>query len=582
MSKIKIMDDNLANKIAAGEVVESPLNVVKELVENSIDAQSDEITINLIDSGIKQIEVIDNGIGMDNEDAKKAFERHATSKIKNIDDLFYITSLGFRGEALPSISSISKVSLKTSDGKQGTKIVINGGILEKNESIPLIKGTTIKVKELFYNTPVRLKYLKNIYRELANILDYLNKMALSYPNIKFKVTNNNNTLLETSGNKDLLKVIYNIYGSEVTKKMIEISKENDDYNISGYISYPEVTRSTKNAITILVNNRVIKNNNIIKTITESYHTYIHKGRYPIVVLNIDVDPILIDVNIHPTKMDIKFSKWEELSNLIKSAIEEQLKIINLIPDINVRNTSTINDIYNQIHLVKTKEDYLEEEIYIEKTYEEIKLNFNIKEEEERYHEERIKPMTVIGNIFKTYILCVNEEGFFLVDQHAAAERINYEKYIKQNKEEKSLTIELLTPYKYEFTKSEFLKIKNNLSLIKELKIDIEEFGDNIFIVRKHPSWIKEEISYNEIRAILEKIIEEKEFDKTKFEEKVITSIACHSSVKAGDYLSTEDETWIINNLRKCENPFTCPHGRPTIISYTKEEIEKSFKRDYNE
>ena len=331
MSKIQVMDDILANKIAAGEVVEKTMNVVKELVENAIDAESTEITIKLIDSGVKEIEVSDNGIGMDEADAKLAFQRHATSKLKKLEDLFYIESLGFRGEALPSIASVSNIRLKTSNGEVGTLLTLSGGENLKVERADLQKGTTITVTDLFYNTPVRLKYLKNLYVELANIVEYMNKMVLSYPNIKFTLINNDKVLLKTDGNGDLLKVIYEIYGVDITKKMIPLTCENDDYYIHGYISYPEVTKPNRNSITTLVNGRVIKNNELNKCIVDCYHTYIHKDRYPVIVLNIDVDPILIDINIHPTKMDIKFSKMDTLKELLTKQISETLAKITLIP-----------------------------------------------------------------------------------------------------------------------------------------------------------------------------------------------------------------------------------------------------------
>ena len=407
------MNDVLANKIAAGEVVESVMNVVKELVENSIDAEADEIIISLDEAGTKRIEVKDNGIGMDKEDAILAFKRHATSKIENVDDLFYVESLGFRGEALPSIASVSKISLKTNNGKVGTLITVNGGKNLKSKKCSCPKGTDIIVEDLFYNTPVRLKYLNNLYTELARVVEYVDKMALSYPNIKFKLSNNSNVILDTNGNGDLLRVIHSIYGPSVSKKMIEINNSNDDYEISGYISYPEITRSTKNHITILVNGRVIKNNKINKSIIDAYHTYIHKGRYPIIVLNIIVDPILVDVNVHPTKMDIKFSKMDSLLELINNSISKLLKKINLIPHANVRNSISINDVYNQIVDIKDSE----EETNLE--YEEIKLDFDIKEDSEDYS---INKMKVIGNIFMTYILCIDEDKFYLVDQHGGAER----------------------------------------------------------------------------------------------------------------------------------------------------------------
>ena len=588
MNKIKVMDDNLANKIAAGEVVESCMNVVKELVENSIDGEADEIEIKLIDSGVKEIEVIDNGIGMSREDAKLAFQRHATSKISNLDDLFYIESLGFRGEALPSIASVSKVRLKTSDGKEGTLITINGGNDIKTKSCDLAKGTDITVSDLFYNTPVRLKYLKNLYIELANIVEYIDKMALSYPNIKFRLSNNDNVLLETSGNGDLLKVIYDIYGANITKKMIPIDDSNDDYSISGYISYPEVTKSNRNSITTLVNGRVIKNNDLNRCIIDCYHTYIHKGRYPIIVLNIDVDPILVDINIHPTKMDIKFSKMDSLLKLISNSIDDRLRTLTLIPEANVRTSTSFNEVYNQI---KHNDD--EEEKIVKKessNYEEIKLDFEVHEEKDvqvkRDEKEekvaRINKMNVIGNVFMTYILCYNENGFYLVDQHAAAERINYEKYMDEFLNGKKTIIDLLTPIKVELSKDNYLRIKDRLFILDELGISCEEFGEGTFLVRSHPDWIDQKNSSKEINNIFELICQKGEFSKEKFIDTTIMSIACHNSVKAHEYLSNEDMQWIVDNVRYCDNPFTCPHGRPTIITYTRDELDKMFKRDYNE
>ena len=591
MNKIKVMDDNLANKIAAGEVVESCMNVVKELVENSIDGEADVIEIKLTDSGVKEIEVYDNGIGMSREDAKLAFQRHATSKISNLDDLFYIESLGFRGEALPSIASVSKVRLKTSDGKVGTLITINGGNDMKVKSCDLAKGTDIIVSDLFYNTPVRLKYLKNLYVELANIVEYIDKMALSYPNIKFKLSNNDNVLLETSGNGDLLKVIYDIYGANITKKMIPIDASNDDYSIFGYISYPEVTKSNRNSITTLVNGRVIKNNDLNRCIIDSYHTYVHKGRYPIIVLNIDVDPILVDINIHPTKMDIKFSKLDSLLKLISNSINDRLKTLTLIPEANVRTSTSFNEVYNQIKHTDEDEEIVKKE---KNNYEEIKLDFEVNEEkndivdsiEKKENEEekvaRINKMNVIGNVFMTYILCYNEDGFYLVDQHAAAERINYEKYMSEFLNGGSTVIDLLTPIKIELSKDNYLRIKDRLYILEELGISCEEFGEGTFLVRSHPQWIDQKNSSKEINNIFELICQKGDFSKEKFIDTTIMSIACHNSVKAHEYLSIDDMQWIVDNVRYCDNPFTCPHGRPTIITYTRDELDKMFKRDYNE
>ena len=586
MSSIKVMDEILANKIAAGEVVEKTMNVVKELVENSIDAEATEITIKLIDSGVKEIEVSDNGIGMDKEDAKMAFQRHATSKLKNLDDLFYIESLGFRGEALPSIASVSNVRLKTGDGKTGTIVTLSGGKDMKVESSDLQKGTTITVSDLFYNTPVRLKCLKNLYIELSNIVEYLNKMALSYPNIKFTLINNDKVLLKTDGNGDLLKVIYEIYGVDITKKMIPIEGENDDYYIHGYISYPEVTKGNRNSITTLVNGRVIKNNELNKCIVDSYHTYIHKDRYPVIILNIDVDPILVDINIHPTKMDIKFSKMDTLKDLVSKLIINRLEEINLIPEISVRDNTSVSEVRNQI--INTEE---KEEIKEDNKYEEIKLDFEVQEEKKEYEEKikeelpfeveekktRIKKMIPRGVVLLTYIVAENEDGMYLIDQHAAAERINYEKVLKQMKE-KPIIVDLLIPIKIELRKDEFIQAKEHFNLLREYGFDIDEFGGNTIIVRSHPNWVIEDKKEDIIRKIVDLIIDKKEFDFDKFNWRLAATTACRMSVMANTYISPEEQEWILENIRYCENPFTCPHGRPTIITYTKYELEKLFKR----
>ena len=592
MSKIAVMDEVLANKIAAGEVVEKTMNVVKELVENAIDAQSNEISIKLTDSGVKEIVVSDNGIGMDREDAKMAFLRHATSKLKKLDDLFYIESLGFRGEALPSIASVSNVRLKTSDGNVGTIVTLSGGENMEVTSSDLQKGTIITVSDLFYNTPVRLKYLKNLYVELANIVEYVNKMALAHPDIKFTLTNNDKVLLATDGSGDLLKVIYQIYGVDVSKKMIEVQKENDDYYVSGYISYPEVTKSNRSAITTLVNGRVIKNNELNKIIIDSYHTYIPKDKFPIVVLNIDVDPILIDINIHPTKMDIKFSKMDTLKELVTDLVTKKLKQLTLIPNAAVRDVSSIAEVSKQIK--KSNDDVSYNSVLGDKTsYEEIKLDFEVNAREERYNETkedtdeveevpvekeyRIKKMEPRGIVYSTYIIAENEDGMYIIDQHAAAERINYEKVLAALKE-KVVIVDLLIPVKIELSASEALIVKENFSLLEEYGFKTEEFGINTIIVRSHPSWIMDDVAEECIRKVIDIIITRESFDFDLFVWRMAATMACRMSIKANDYISYDDQMFLLDSLRKCDNPFTCPHGRPTIITYTRYDLEKLFKR----
>ena len=587
MSKIQVMNEDLANKIAAGEVVERCLNVVKELVENSIDAKSSKIRVSLKDSGILEITVADDGVGMDEEDATLAFSRHATSKLKSLNDLFHIASLGFRGEALPSIASVSKVELRTSTNDVGTYLYLEGGQLIKKERYPLEKGTTITVKNLFYNTPVRLKYLKSLSTELSLIIDYMNKMALSYPNIKFILENNDKELLNTTGDGNLLKVIYAVYGIDVAKKMIEINGENDDYVISGYVSYPEAAKTSRNVMTTLVNGRVIKNQALNRAILDTYHTYIPKDKYPVIVINISVDPILVDINIHPQKMDIKFSKLDELLSLVTSLIEKKLKEILLIPHASVRNIETIYEVEDSLPLEKPKSIFDDDnDIKIEKTVEEVSFDFQTDSEQpikdEIPHEEyRIKKMHPLGIIHKTFIVAENEEGMYLIDQHAIAERINYEKFMKELSKENKDTTDLLVPIKLEYPKDEFLKIKEYLDVLKSIGVYLEEFGDHTFLVRRHPTFIYKGREKDSIEKIISILLEKGTFSKEKFIEKTATTLACRLSIKANDYISLEEADYLLETIRTCENPFTCPHGRPTIITYSNYELEKMFKRVMN-
>lgn len=585
MSKIQIMDMNLANKIAAGEVVEKTMNVVKELVENSIDAGSKVIKIELIDSGVKEIKVIDDGCGMDESDATLAFSRHATSKLKNLDDLFNINSLGFRGEALPSIASVSNIVLKTSNEKTGTMVIVNGGNIESVKSCDLKKGTTIIVKDLFYNTPVRLKYLKSLYTELANISDYVNKMALSYPNIKFVLVNNEKELLNTNGSGDLLKTIFDIYGVVVANKMMYIENMNNDYKISGYISYPELTKSNRGSITLLVNNRVVKNYEIVKAILEAYHTFIPKDRFPYIVLNIEVDPFLVDVNVHPTKMEVKFSKEDSLTSLIMETIDNKLNKKTLIPKAVYEN---VEDKYYEDDL-KVNEDLFgtnniddeKEEVLEKPKLEELTFDFSINEEKEEYESEvnpRIKELTPIGIVHGTYIICENPDGMFIIDQHAAAERINYEKYYHALSTHSKNTIDVLIPYKIELPANEYIILEKNFHILDNLGFKYEEFGNNTLIIRSHPTWLPKYAILEAIRKIIDIIIKEEDFNEDKFNEKVSITLACKMSIKAGDVITMPDITYLINELRHTKNPFTCPHGRPTIITYTKYDLEKLFKR----
>ncbi len=598
MSKIKVMDELLSNKIAAGEVVERCSSVVKELVENSIDAGSTEIKIELIEAGTKEIKVIDNGIGMDKEDAVLCFGRHATSKLKSEEDLFRINTLGFRGEALPSIASVSKIELQTCSNNIGTLVKIEGGKIISVENSISRKGTIIKVSDLFYNTPARLKHMKSLYTELASITDYVNKIALSNPNIRFILENNGQVLLNTDASDNLLKTIKNIYGIEIAKKMVYIKGSTDDYDVEGYMSLPEIHRSSRNNMITVVNKRVVRNAELNRIINDSYHSYKPDNRYPIVVLDIKTDPSLIDVNIHPTKMDIKFSKFDELCSLIEKLIKEKLNVKVLIPKIEVEKEEIKKEKHEELTIDFDSLD-IKKNIEIKNSYEDIKNSINdnlFLEEEEKYviNEDLVEKKEVkeetkdkevmplfyrVGIVHGTYIICQNEDGMFLIDQHAAKERINYEYYLKKLGEVTNNKTSMLIPLTLEFSNNEFIILKERLDFIRSLNFDIEEFGINSVIIKAHPTWLKQGFENDQIRKILEVVMDKNtDFSVEKFNEKISTMLSCKMAIKANDYISDDECDKLLEDLRKCKNPYNCPHGRPTIVYYSKLDLEKLFKR----
>ena len=577
MSKINIMSESLANKIAAGEVVERCASVIKELVENSVDAKSTEIKIELIESGIKSMKVTDNGIGMDKEDAKLCFLPHATSKLKTEEDLFNIATLGFRGEALSSIASVSYVILKTCDENEGIIYELDGGKIVKEYSGDLRRGTSIEVKDLFYNTPARLKYLSSLNSELANIVSVIERESLSHTNIRFTLINDGKEILKTSGSGNLLKTINDIYGVKVAKKMLEITNENDDYEVFGYISLPEVSKSNRNHMITMVNGRVVRNSELNGVINDAYHKYKFDNRYPVVILDIKVDPSLTDVNIHPSKMDIKFSNFEDLKELISNSIKDALNNHFLAPTIEASDIKVIkND--EPIKETEVKEyvlDFSENENIIKE--EETKYEFQETDVNEEKREFPI--LEPVGQVCGTYIVCTSNEGMYLIDQHAAAERVNYEKYKKMMANPTTDTISMLFPINIEYPKEEFIIIKEHLDFIKSLGIEIEEFGNSSYIIRSHPTWFKEGLEEFFVRSILEKIITmNKDFNLERFNDSISAMMACKASIKANEPISIEESKSLIEQLKKCNNPFNCAHGRPSIIHYPKYELDKLFKR----
>ena len=582
MSKINIMSENLANKISAGEVVEKVASVVKELVENSIDALASDIRVELVNGGLNGIKVIDNGTGMDKQDALLAFQRHATSKLLKEDDLFFINTLGFRGEALPSIAAVSEVDLTTSTGDVGTHVKIKGGKLLINEDSDCVIGTTIEVRNLFYNTPARLKYLKTEATELANCVSYLEKLALSYPKISFKLLNNERIIVNTSGSGNLKKTIHEIYGLQVSSKLIEIKASNDDYDIYGYICKPEILKSNRYHMTTIVNGRVVRNNEINKAINDAYYTYKPDIKFPIVVININTDPTLIDVNIHPTKQDIKLGKISALTDLIMNTIKEALYNNLLIPSALGRIEAT-NDVFTKNEINSIIEANIKEEEKEEQT--ELNL-FSIAEEQVdgvKPNEEikRIK-LFPVGAVHGTYIIAENEEGMYLIDQHAAQERINYERFFKALKESKTSTTRTLFPITIELNASEALVLREHLDFLNSIGFKIDEFGINTFRVIEHPTWLLQGYEEESIRRIIDLVISYgNKFDPDKFREGAAITLACKMSIKANMHISHEAMSELLDELVKTDNPYNCPHGRPTMIKFSNYDLERMFKRIMN-
>ena len=705
MGKINILSAELSNKIAAGEVVERPSSVVKELVENSIDAGSTNIKVIIKEFGIQQIRIIDNGSGISNDDLARAFLRHATSKISADYDLFHIETLGFRGEALASISSVSKVTIKSCAGEaQGKMLVLEGGKVVSEEYYAPIKGTDLSVENLFYNTPARLKYLRNPHTEQANITNIIHKFALSYPNVAFELHVDGKITFKTYGDGDVHKILSKIYNMGVARNMIEFSGSNDDYKVFGYISVPEETRASKNYINIFINGRYIKNYGIQNAIIDAYGTLLMINRYPLCVINIEMDPILLDVNVHPTKQEVRLSKEAELIRLIKEVIAERLSNYTYIPQgmnnvltkkekAKIEKINFLDELDNKFGDVEDKNIFSEEkkepevdlevELSFPDTQEEVAshviqedellfggdlltnsheektpvqskentfnqrsktqriksdlpdlsysshprdnrnkfgdkptkkeienfMNFSKKEDNASYddrtekvvsnvvkddsHFNEIKDakiiqdddtkvrtlpdLKVLAQIFKTYILSEADNKLFLIDQHAAAERYNYEKLQREFIERKNYKKQMLIPLMFDFSVEEAAEVRNNLEKFEELGIVFEEFGDNSYVVREFPGWIEED-EEQMIKIIVEKVLRNNNITFNELRNDAIAMASCKMSIKANQVLTDVEMNKVISDLYECKNPFTCPHGRPIITKMEKKDLEKMFKR----
>ncbi|MEH7073411.1 DNA mismatch repair endonuclease MutL [Neobacillus drentensis] len=637
MGKIIQLDDALSNKIAAGEVVERPASVVKELVENSIDAGSTVIEIEVEEAGLAKIRITDNGNGIEEEDVLLAFQRHATSKIKNENDLFRIRTLGFRGEALPSVASVSRLEMKTSTGEgAGNRLVIEGGKVETFEKASSRRGTDIIITDLFFNTPARLKYMKTIHTELGNITDVVNRLALSHPEVAFRLIHNDRKLLQTNGNGDVRQVLASIYGMAIAKQLVPISGQSLDYNITGFASMPEVTRASRNYISTMINGRFIKNYPLAKAIQEGYHTLLPIGRFPIVLLNIEMDPLLVDVNVHPSKMEVRISKEAELNELVKTMIKEEFKSKILIPTAySAVKKDTPKDEQTSLALdegtmppterkelewkqptataiVQEKRPWLEvpteempistlplsrereENVEPDTWYTTNPLDgFPASKDERITHfeskhdpmetdsiasESRVPRLYPIGQMHGTYIFAQNENGLYIIDQHAAQERLKYEYFREKVGQVQSELQEMLVPLTFEYSTDEFLKINEYLQELEKVGVFLEEFGLNSFIVRSHPQWFPKGEEKQIIEEMIEQLLLMKKVDIKKLREEAAIMMSCKASIKANRHLRNDEIQALLDDLRKASDPFTCPHGRPIIVHYSIYEMEKMFKR----
>ena len=617
--KIIELDEHLANKIAAGEVIERPASVVKELLENAIDAKSTQITVKIEESGLKSIEIIDNGEGIAHDEVAVALKRHATSKIKDVDDLFRIRTLGFRGEALPSIASVSELTINTSvadnGDESGTLLVAKGGEIIQNSPAPKRVGTRIKVENLFYNTPARLKYIKSLQAELGHITDIINRLSLAHPEVAFTLINDGREMMKTAGTGDLKQALAGVYGISTAKKTIAISAQDLDFDVTGYVSLPELTRANRNYITVLLNGRYIKNFLINRAIVDGYGSKLMVGRFPIAVIDIKIDPFLTDVNVHPTKQEVRISKERELMVLISQAIRQALQPQTLIPDalenltqqtkpvyptskseqtqLPLQNKSLYYDTERQDFYVKEKATFekvpetLSELSEAEKLVpdtteqpEEVKIRetVTLTVADEQAANKTFPELEFLAQMHGTYLLCQSPEGLYIVDQHAAQERVKYEYYRDKIGQVNYDQQQLLAPIFINLPQNDLLTVLEKKDLLAEAGVFLDAYGDNQLILREHPIWMQDDEIESATYELIDLLLDGREVSVKKYREDLAIMIACKSSIKANMFIDAASARDLLQQLAHCENPYNCPHGRPALVAFSNTDLEKMFRR----
>lgn len=658
MGIINRLDEHLSNMIAAGEVVERPMGIVKELVENCIDAKATTIDIQISQGGIDSITIIDNGNGMDAQDATLAFERHATSKLKDVNDLWNIHTMGFRGEALPSIASVSHVLLRTNNGIDSTEVEIKYGSLEHAKPSASPKGTMIEVKHLFQKTPARFKHLKSPQYEFSLISDVVQKFALAHPEIAFHLTHDGRSVFQTTGNNALLEVIMQVYGRDSAKTAICIDTKDSDYEVHGYILQPNFNRATKYYMLLYINERMIRSYRLQKAILDAYAPYLPKDKYPIVILNIKMDAQLVDVNVHPSKWEIRLSKEKQLENLLYKSVGDALKGDFQVSEITLPKpkekvelqsftfdyqdpqrkelANEINESFKQPEKLDMREiqERIESDSFREKKQVEINT---VMEEEEFYPSFQMKKddnvlisqdisiisqeenlsrevmdstllkvnntieelqikkdkepeiveeplnkslpqMQVIGQFHNCYILAQGDDGLYIVDQHAAQERYHYEMIKKKIEAGQNDQQPLLVPLQIDSTISAVSMIDDINEVFECIGITLEVFGDATFICRELPMWLSTTDETAFLQDMVDLWMKDHEVSIQKLRKAAVATMACHSSIRFNRSLNMEEMKQVIADLGKCEQPFHCPHGRPTFICLSDQHLFKEFQR----
>ena len=603
MAIIRQLDEQTANMIAAGEVVERPMGVVKELVENSIDAGAKRITVSVEEGGIASLTVSDDGCGMDSKDAVNAFLRHATSKIRSSEDLWDIGTLGFRGEALPSIASVSKLTLVTSDGTDCTKVVIEYGKTVSVSAWPCNQGTEITVENLFYRTPARLKHLRSGAYENSLVQDVIMKFAMSHPEIAFRFVSSGKEAFRTTGSGDLKEVIFQCWGREAAEAAIPVSFSDYDYQVSGYLVKPNITRASRNFMHIFLNGRMVKTYRLYQSVMDGYEDFIVKGRKPLCVLNIKMDPHLLDVNVHPSKWEVRISKENQLEYLLKDNVREALKNTMLAPNIrpfresvqyeqipletnltfhkpfvsapepqaNVTSAPEMEPAFiPDVPLTKPKPVYTEPKTP-------VVTETPAAAAEPEPVVQKLPEMQVIGQLHEKFILCACEAGLAVIDQHAAQERVHYEEYCRALNQN-PVMLDCLVPLTLAAGDDLVRRIDELNAAAADLHITFEPFGHDTLLVRSIPAWMKDLEEEPFLQDVLDNFRNERKSSYTRMEKKKIATMACHHSIRFNRSLTMQEMNEVVRQLNDCENPYHCPHGRPTFVILNEKDLAKEFLR----